>query len=175
MTTNEFCNQFEELRSPLMTFAVRLTHNKEDAGDLLQETMGKAFRHIESFKVGTNFRAWLVTIMRNLFINQYRKKKVRNMQIEPIDNHLYSLEKSGVSNGGESSMMVQEIYKAISNLDKGYSLPFQMHYQGYKYDEIAERLDVPLGTVKSRIFFARRALKEMIHRQFGDLHTAKAV
>lgn len=168
MTTNEFCDQFEELRNPLMTFAIRLTHNREDAGDLLQETMGKAFKHIETFKVGTNFRAWLVTIMRNLFINQYRKKKVRNMQIEPIDNHLFNLEKSGVSNGGESSMMVQEIHKAISKLDKGYSLPFQMHYQGYKYDEIAEYMNIPVGTVKSRIFIARQKLRVDVDRIYGN-------
>lgn len=168
MTTAEFCDKFEELRNPLMTFAIRLTHNKEDAGDLLQETMGKAFRHIESFKVGTNFRAWLVTIMRNLFINQYRKKKVRNMKFEPIDNHLFSLEKSGVANGGESNMMMQEIHKAINQLDHGYGIPFKMHYQGYKYDEIAEYMQIPVGTVKSRIFIARQKLRTDVDRIYGN-------
>lgn len=159
MTTIEFTQQFENLRHPLLTFALRLTRNQEDAFDLLQETMGKAFKHLGSFQVGTNFRAWVVTIMRNLFINQYRRKKVRNMQIEPIDNHLYSLERAGVSNTGESQMTINEINAVIDRLDINYSKPFRLYYQGYRYDEIADQMEIPIGTVKSRIFVARRKLR----------------
>lgn len=159
MTTIEFTQQFEELRHPLLSFAFQLTRNQEDAFDLLQETMGKAFKHIETFQLGTNFRAWLVTIMRNLFINQYRKKKVRNMHLEPIDDHLYSLEKSGVANSGESHMMINEINAIIERLDKSYSEPFKKYLYGYRYDEIADQMGIPVGTVKSRIFIARQKLQ----------------
>lgn len=162
MTTIEFSSQLQKLDNVLIAFAIRLTKDREEANDLYQETASRAFKHRQKFQVNSNFRAWMVTIMRNIFINQYRRKKVRKIYTEPLDDCMYALESSGISNSGEENMMMSELEGVIGRLDDTFSIPFIMHYQGYRYEEIAEKMNIPLGTVKSRIFFARQRLRKEV-------------
>lgn len=170
MSTIEFYNRFNEMTILLNSFAYKLTKNAEDARDLFQETAFRAIRNKEKFRPGTNFKAWLFTIMKNIFINDYRKKAKQKTIIDSTDNNYYI--NSGatiVANGGEANIFMKELQNMIAQLDDGVRIPFLMHYEGYKYQEIADEMELPLGTVKSRIFFARRDLKTMIKARYGRL------
>lgn len=169
MSTIEFKNQFDVLTSSLNAFAYNLTKNQEDAKDLYQETAFRAITNRDKFRPGTNFKAWSFTIMKNIFINNYRKKVKKNTIIDSTDNMYFINSGSTViDNDAERNILMKELNGMIESLDESIKEPFMMHYNGYKYQEIADDLDLPLGTVKSRIFFARKALKEMIHKQYGD-------
>jgi len=160
MTATEFSSEFQKWDNVLLAFANRLTKNSDDAHDLLQETALRAFRNKDKFELGTNFRAWAITIMRNTFINQYRRSKSKKaIKTEPIDDMLYSLENRSVGNSGESNITVQELHRLVETLGSNLSKPLLMHFEGYRYEEIGDELDIPVGTVKSRIFFARKKLK----------------
>ena len=170
MSNLEFNTQFTHLTSMLQAFAYNLTKNNEDAKDLFQETAYRAMTNREKFRPGTNFKAWLFTIMKNIFINNYRKKVKANTIMDATDNMYYI--NSGdtiVSNGGDTNIMLKELKGMIDHLEESIRIPFLMHYQGFKYQEIADHFDLPLGTVKSRIFFARQELKEKIRQRYGDL------
>ena len=162
MSTIEFNSHFDELQSRLLPTAYRLTHNLEDAKDLIQETAIRAFNNKDRFELGTNFRAWVTTIMRNTFINIYRKKKGRATSSEPSDSFIFINEGHTEDNAAGSNLMMTELEDIIRNLDITYRKPFLLFYQGYKYEEIAEQMNLPVGTVKSRIFFARKKLKEAV-------------
>jgi RNA polymerase sigma-70 factor (ECF subfamily) len=163
MSKLEFNNSFNELSGVLHSFAYNLTKNTEDAKDLYQETAFRAMTNKDKFRPGTNFKAWLFTIMKNIFINNYRKKTKSNTISDSTDNNFYINSGSvEISNGAEGNMLMKDLTRLIENLDNTIRIPFLMHYQGYKYQEIAEYLDLPLGTVKSRIFFARKELKDNI-------------
>jgi RNA polymerase sigma-70 factor, ECF subfamily len=151
----------------LHSFAYNLTKNGEDAKDLFQETAFRALTNRDKFRPGTNFKAWLFTIMKNIFINNYRKKVKANTIMDSTDN-LYYINSGSVviSNQAESNIMMKELKRMIEELDESTKIPFLMHYHGYKYQEIADHLDLPLGTVKSRIFFARKELKDVIHKRY---------
>lgn len=167
MTAIEFNSEFQRWNTVLLAFANRLTQNAEDARDLLQETAYRAFRNRDKFELGTNFRAWAITIMRNTFINQYRRKKSKKaINTEPIDDMLYTLENRCVGNSGEENITVAELNGLIADLGTTLSRPFMMHHTGYRYEEIAEELDIPIGTVKSRIFFARKKLKDYVEELY---------
>ena len=169
MSVIEFNTQFTSLTSLLNAFAYNLTRNVEDARDLFQETAFRALSNRDKFRPGTNFKAWLMTIMKNIFINNYRKKVKANTIIDTTENLFYlNSGKNTVENKAESQILMAEITKILNNLDNSLRRPFEMHYLGYKYQEIADELDLPLGTVKSRIFFARKALKERIEAKYGD-------
>jgi RNA polymerase sigma-70 factor (ECF subfamily) len=157
--------------SPLLhAFAYNLTKNQEDAKDLYQETAFRAMTNRDKFRPGTNFKAWLFTIMKNIFINNYRKKVKANTIMDSTDNMYYINSGSSIiNNDGESNIMMKELNKMIAALDDGIRIPFLMHYRGYKYQEIADHLELPLGTVKSRIFFARKELKEVIDRRYDGM------
>ena len=168
MSTLEFDNRLDEMSVKLNAFAYNLTKNVEDAKDLFQETAFRAITNREKFRTGTNFKAWLFTIMKNIFINNYRKKVKANTVMDSTDNMFYI--NSGnvmINNGAESNIMMQELSKMVSVLDDSIKIPFMMHYQGYKYQEIADELDLPLGTIKSRIFFARKELKDVIGARYN--------
>ncbi len=155
--------QLMEYRPSLDAFAYSLTKNVDDAADLFQETAMKIIKNGDKYNVGTNFRAWSYTIMRNIFINNYRKKKRRNLLIDSTDNDFYlNANQGSVTNTGESNMAFDEIMDCVESLSDDFKIPFLMRYEGYKYDEIANELGLPLGTIKSRIHFARKKLKEMI-------------
>lgn len=174
MSVLEFSNRFTELEALLLSFAVRLTKDQDDAQDLLQETAYKAFKYRKMYQPHTNLRAWLLTIMRNTFINEYRRKKRQQTQNDKTDNNFFI--NSGdlsVHNQGEGNIVLSEIESIVEALEDWMKIPFMMHYQGYKYEEIAENLDIPIGTVKSRIFFARKRLKKSIqHIYRADNMTA---
>lgn len=148
--------------SSLKSFALKLTSNTDDASDLFQDTVIRILANSEKFKEGTNFKAWSLTIMRNIFINDYRKRVRRNMIIDQTPNEYYI--NSGdrvVENEGEQNISIKELMGMVNTLPDDFRTPFMMAYEGYKYEEISEELDSPLGTIKSRIFFARKKLQKM--------------
>ncbi len=171
----EFNQNFQELTKSLNAFAYNLTKDGEEAKDLYQETAFRAITNRDKFRVGTNLKAWLFTIMKNIFINNYRKKSKANTIMDKTDN-LYFLNSSGIGieNGAGTNIMMKELKEMIKALDDSIRVPFEMHYIGYKYQEIADHLELPLGTVKSRIFFARRALKDKIEMLYGNHSTIRS-
>ncbi|NUO00782.1 MAG: RNA polymerase sigma factor [Saprospiraceae bacterium] len=169
MSQIEFNSRFHEISPLLQAFAYNLTKNTEDAKDLMQETAFRAMTNQDKFMAGTNLKAWLFTIMKNIFINNYRKKMKSNTIMDSTDNLYYINSGSTIiSNTGESNITMQELTGMLASLDESIRIPFMMHYQGYKYQEIADYLKLPLGTVKSRIFFARKELKDMIGKHYGQ-------
>lgn len=176
MSTLEFDSKFDSLTASLQSFAYNLTKNSEDAKDLFQETAFRAMTNREKFRPGTNFKAWLFTIMKNIFINNYRKRVKKNTIIDNTDNMFFI--NSGatiIDNDAGRNILMKELNKMIESLDDSIKKPFMMHYVGYKYQEIADQLELPLGTVKSRIFFARKALKAKIKNQYGDFNLVRQV
>lgn len=170
MSTIEFNQQFGQLSAYLQAFAYNLTKNGEDARDLYQETAFRALTNRDKFRPGTNFKAWLFTIMKNIFINNYRKKVKANTVFDSTDNQYYiNSGASQVINEAGSNIMMDELNGMVENLDASIRVPFLMHFQGYKYQEIADALELPLGTVKSRIFFARKALKSTVRDRYAEL------
>ena len=174
MSTIEFNQRLDALSTLLHSFAYNLTKNTEDAKDLYQETAFRVITNKDKFRPGTNFKAWCFTIMKNIFINNYRRKSKANTIIDSTDN-MYFINSGDaiISNDANSNILMDELKAMIVSLEDAIRVPFEMHYEGFKYQEIADELELPLGTVKSRIFFARRALKEMISKQFGDLHALR--
>lgn len=149
----------------LKPFAINLTRDSETANDLYQETLYKALANREKYHVGTNIRAWLFTIMRNIFINDYRRKaKQKTIFDNTPGEYLLNGKNNTVDNMAESNMRMQGIKKAVSELPEIFKTPFLLYFEGYKYNEIADVLEEPLGTIKSRIHFARKLLKEQISR-----------
>ncbi len=144
----------------LKNFALYMTKNRTEAEDLYQETVLKVLTKGHLFKENTNFKAWCATIMRNLFINGYRRKKQANVVLDYSNNNHYIDSGQTVDNTGEGTISYKELVHLINKLSKALSVPFLMRFRGYKYEEIAEALDLPMGTVKSRIFLARRQLKK---------------
>ncbi len=163
MATINFTETVVNLSFNLKPYAINLTKDMDDAKDLLQETIVRALNNKEKYAEGTNLKAWLFTIMKNIFINSYRRRAKRNIIIDTTDNMYYfNTGTEFVSNEAESSFIMEDIMEAINSLSDDYRIPFMMHYKGYKYQEIAEALLLPLGTVKSRIFFARKELKRQL-------------
>ncbi len=161
MSNGEFTNILLSNTEHLKPFAITLTKNAETAGDLIQETFYRAYVNKEKYNSGTNMKAWLYTIMRNIFINDYRRNVKQRYQVEkqfqPTTTH--------VLNTAGTELQVKEIQKAITKLPDIFKQPFVLFYNGYKYNEIAEVLNEPLGTIKSRIHFARKFLKTHIINQ----------
>lgn len=168
MSTIEFNNKIQNLASILHSFAYNLTKNTEDAKDLLQETTYRALFNRDKFQPGTNFKAWMFTIMKNIFINNYRKKIKANTILDTTDNQFYlNSGAHATGNAAEGSIMMKELNAMLSSLDDSIRVPFMMHFEGFKYQEIADELELPLGTVKSRIFFARKELKDKLLANYG--------
>ena len=165
MSSNEFKLSVVQFYEYLRPFALKLTQNTEQAQDLLQETMAKALSNAEKFREGTNLKAWLFTIMRNTFITHYHRVVKRNMAVDTTDTYQMSssFEKYTTSNRAINTFLKEDIDKAFDNLHYKYKTPFTMHYQGFKYQEIADILDIPIGTVKNRIHVARKELEGQLH------------
>ena len=159
MKQNEFNEKVSEESRPLTGFALKLTHNMEEAEDLLHDTMLKAFSNKEKFKEGTNLKGWLFTIMKNIFINKYRRAMKSKIFNDNTDNQFYLNSATNTTrNDGEGAMVLKDINTAIGRLSDNLRTPFMMSYNGYKYEEIADTLKIPLGTVKVRIHNARKEL-----------------
>lgn len=161
MASAKFQSNLMSLQSNLLNFAFMLTSNRDDAYDLLQDTTLKALDNEDKYAENTNFKGWVFTIMRNIFINNYRRS-VRSATIVDTTDNLYHLNLSQDSGfeSPEATYGANEITDAINEFADEYRIPFSMHVAGYKYNEIAEHMNLPLGTVKSRIFFARKKLQE---------------
>ncbi len=161
MASSKFQSNLMDLQANMLNFAYMLTSNRDDAYDLLQDTTLKALDNEDKYAENTNFKGWVFTIMRNIFINNYRRGVRAATIVDTTDNlyHLNLSQDSGIESP-EGSYGAAEITAAIGEFSDDYRIPFCMHVQGYKYAEIAEHMGLPLGTVKSRIFFARRKLQE---------------
>ena len=163
MTTNEFNDKLIEMNSNLRRFAMSLTADRNDASDLIQDTYLKAITFRNKFVDNSNLKAWVFTIMKNTFINNYRRSVKKNNLIDITKDPCYvnlSEDKGFVST--ESNYSAKEIIQAIESLDDEFKIPFIMHIEGYKYQEIAEKLNLKIGTVKSRIFFSRQKLMKIL-------------
>ena len=160
MATMDFGTEIMQYERILRPIAFNLTRSREATEDLVQDTFYRALSNVDKFAEGTNIKAWLFTIMRNIFINNYRKNQKRNTVTDTSDNqYLLNSTKSVERNGSERSFLAQDIDKAMAGVSKDFTEPFMMYHTGFKYQEIAEKLELPLGTVKSRIFFARKELQ----------------
>jgi RNA polymerase sigma-70 factor (ECF subfamily) len=163
MGSKNFHSKLLALQGNLLNFAYLLTSNRDDAYDLLQDTTLKALDNEDKYIDNVNFKGWVFTIMRNIFINNYRKVVRSATMIDQTDDlyHLNLPQESGLDTP-EGSFSASEITEAINSFSDDYRVPFSMHVSGYKYNEIAEKMNLPLGTVKSRIFFARQRLQKML-------------
>ena len=161
MGSAKFQSNLLNLQDKLLNFAYMLTSNRDDAYDLLQDTTLKALENEDKFAKNTNFKGWVFTIMRNVFINNYRRGMRTATIVDTTENlyHLNLSQDSGLETP-EGSLGTSEISDAINSFADEYRIPFSMHVAGYKYNEIAEQMNLPLGTVKSRIFFSRKKLQE---------------
>jgi len=153
MSATEFDQALVMHSDFLKPFAFGLTRDPHAASDLLQETLCRALANREKYSVGTNIRAWLYTILRNTFINDYRRKiKQRKPPPEQADSPFTA----------DEALQLKEIWAMVRELPQIFRNPFMLYFEGYKYAEIAEMLGEPLGTIKSRIHFARQLLKARI-------------
>jgi len=155
----------------LNTFAFHLTYNEENAADLVQETYLKAFKFIDKYEEGTNAKAWLFKILKNAYINDYRKKNKRPIQVD------YE-EVSGYHDGDDAPlasyfdlreelfdhMMGDEVTAAMNSLPEDFRTVILLcDIEDFSYEEISKIIDVPIGTVRSRLFRARNMLKEKLN------------
>ena len=163
MNTLQFQKKLMSIQENMMNFALMLTANRDDAEDLMQDTTLKVLDNREKFVDNVNFKGWVLTVMRNIFINNYHKV-VRTQTLVDQGVDLYNLEVVNESgfDSPDGSFQIQEITKVIESLNDDLKIPFSMYISGYKYSEIAEKLGLPLGTVKSRIFFARQELQKKL-------------
>ncbi len=163
MTALEFNYSVSKSSKSLRPFAMRLTKDVDEANDLLQDTMLKALMHRDKFTDGTNLKAWLYTIMKNTFITNYQRLVRKKTFIDTSDNLHYINTPSAVTvNQGLSTFAMEDINKALNSIDEDHSTPFMMYFRGFKYHEIAEKLNIPIGTVKNRIHLARKELKSQL-------------
>lgn len=163
MTAIEFNYALQTNTKTLKPFAMRLTKNYDDANDLVQDTLVKAFLNKDKYADGTNLKAWLFTIMKNTFITNYQRMIRKNTIIDTSDNlHYINSSDSIVQNDAFGNFANEDITKALEKLDDTYKEPFMMYFNGFKYHEIAEKVAIPIGTVKNRIHLARKELKDRL-------------
>ncbi|RZK82516.1 MAG: RNA polymerase sigma factor [Pedobacter sp.] len=164
-----FNTQICEHRPNLLQFALKFTRNEDDADDLVQDTLIKAIRYSGLYQEGTNLKGWLYTILRNTFMNNYRSSKRRLAVIETCEEINPAQLIHGASvNLGEDKFLKEDIFKAIKLVPSEYVVPFLRYFEGYKYHEIADELNIPIGTVKTRIFMARKHLKSYLKMYMGN-------
>ncbi len=170
MTTIEFNSLVQREGKTLRSYAYQLTRNVEDTNDLVQDTMLKALTYRTKFEDGTNLKGWLYTIMKNTFINNYRRMVKRNTFIDQTDNDYYlDTVAPAVKNDGDLKFMRKDIESAIEKLPMNLKKPLTMNFSGFKYHEIAAILHIPIGTVKTRIFVARRILRDSL-KTYGEMY-----
>lgn len=161
MRTANFAQDLLSVQTELLNFAYKLTADREEANDLLQETSLKALDNEEKYTAETNFKGWVYTIMRNIFINNYRKALRDQTYVDQTDNQYYLNQNFDIEGDStEGSYDLKEMRCIVNALPKEYRIPFSMYVSGFKYREIADKLGLPLGTVKSRIYFTRQKLQE---------------
>ena len=159
MSIMEFNSMVLNHSESLKPFAISLTRDHEEAKDLCQQTLYRAFAYRENYEQGTNIKAWLFTIMRNIFINDYRRNARKKNVLDTVK---YS--QTLYANSSEINLRLREIETAIYRLPSIFKTACLLYLQGYKYHEIALALNEPLGTIKSRIHFAKKVLQKQLHR-----------
>lgn len=159
MSTQEFNSLVLTNSEGLKPFAITLTKDQEAAKDLCQETLCKAFAYREKYEPGTNVKAWLFTIMRNIFINDYRRNNRKKVVMDAIAASVNPFVLSS-----ETMVRLKEINTAIYYLPSIFKTACLLYLDGYKYHEIAVALNEPLGTIKSRIHFAKKMLQKQIDK-----------
>ena len=168
MTAIEFNTRILNEKQSLKNFALSLTHNLDDALDLLQDTYAKAITYRNKFEDSTNLKAWLFTIMKNTFINSYRRSvKTRQIIQTNADIAMEKAFKNNYCDITESRLEEKYITTKIELLEEQYKIPFTRYYTGYKYEEIAQEMSLPLGTIKSRIFIARKILMKALDKSMN--------
>lgn len=172
----EFDKMVQNEVGPMKSLAMQLTRNVEDANDLVQETLLKAFRYKQHFVEGTNLKGWLFTILKNTFINNYRRMSKRKTFLDSTDNTFY-LDSTSLreENRGELTFIRKDLESAIAKLPDDIRYTFTRNMEGYKYHEIAEELTIPIGTVKTRIFVARRILRDYLSVYGKELGLCKTL
>lgn len=161
MRTANFAQDLLSVQTELLNFAYKLTADREEANDLLQETSLKALDNEDKYTAETNFKGWIYTIMRNIFIDNYRKALRDQIYVDQTDNQFYLNQNIDIEGDStEGSYDLKEMRRIVNALPKEYRIPFSMYVSGFKYREIADKLGLPLGTVKSRIYFTRQKLQE---------------
>ena len=161
MRTATFAQNLLNVQTELLNFAYKLTSDREDANDLLQETSLKALDNEEKYTAETNFKGWIYTIMRNIFINNYRKTLRDQTYVDQTDNLFYLNQNIDIeTDSTEGSYDLKEMRRIVNALPKEYRVPFAMYVSGFKYREIVDKLNLPLGTIKSRIYFTRQKLQK---------------
>lgn len=164
MSRAEFQYRLTSLQDMLKRFAYSLTNDWDDANDLLQDTMLKALNYQCKYRDENNFKAWVYTIMRNIFINDYRRKKRIGMVMESQSTAHNRVSDYHYSSNPHSALIYKQLSNAVNSLKDEYRLPLTMHQEGYKYQEIAEKMAIPMGTVKSRIFLAKDKLSKILNQ-----------
>lgn len=159
MSTQEFNSLVLNHAEGLKPFAITLTRDQETAKDLYQETLYKALAYRDKYTPGTNIKAWLYTIMRNIFINNYRRNGRKKMIVDALKNTQPQL-----ALASEIHVHLKEIRRAIHQLPAIFKTACLLYLDGYKYHEIAYALNEPLGTIKSRIHFAKKLIQKQIDR-----------
>lgn len=162
MSTIEFNRQLLGLRQQLYYFALGLTKDRDDALDLVQESVLRALTFREMFRESTNFKAWAFTIVKNTFINGHRRSVRKRQLLHSVEQHRGLPHTSPAAATSEALVIRGELERSLGALDEGFRKPFLMHHEGYKYHEIAEQMRIPVGTVKSRIHQARQRLQAML-------------
>jgi RNA polymerase sigma factor (sigma-70 family) len=163
MENMPFTNQINVYQQSLHNFAMSFTKNEEDANDLVQDTFLKAIGSHHLYTEGTNLKAWLYTILKNTYLNAYRRTTRRNKVLEVTDEFLsHQLVLSSATNRGVEQMVSEDITKAMKMLPDMYRTPFLKFFEGFKYIEIADELNIPIGTVKTRIHIARKILQNKL-------------
>jgi RNA polymerase sigma-70 factor (ECF subfamily) len=164
MTQLEFTHKIVGLNDTLQLFTRRFTNNKEESLDLVQDTILKALTYRDRFTQDANLKGWLFTIMRNTFINNYRKnQRAKTSHDNTKDLYYLNTEDTHTFNSPEAKYEYEDVWKNIDEIREELQTPFKMFLSGYKYHEIAEHLDIPLGTVKNRIFHARKEIQKKLN------------
>ncbi|MBX3008461.1 MAG: sigma-70 family RNA polymerase sigma factor [Melioribacteraceae bacterium] len=168
---SEFDSEIMPFKDALKSFALKMTNDIEDAEDLLQDTLLKAFRFFDKFEKGTNAKAWLFQIMKNTFINNYRKssKQPNKVDFDDVQNFYENIKADEVKiqhseNDAFSDVLDDEIVNALSILPDDFrTIVFLSDIEGYTYEEIADFMDCPIGTVRSRLHRARKMMYALLY------------
>jgi RNA polymerase sigma-70 factor (ECF subfamily) len=163
MTATEFDLKLAQMRPELRVFTRRFTRDREESLDLVQDTILKALTYRSKFREDTNLKGWLFTIMRNTFINNYRKNQKAKTNFDSTKDLYYlNVEDKHTFNRPAESMEFKEVWRNVNNVKDELLIPFKMYTTGYKYEEIAQHLNIPIGTVKNRIFHARKEIQKSL-------------
>jgi len=163
MSSTELSHQISSLHTVLRPLTRRFTSDRDESLDLVQDTLLKALTYQDKFREDTNLKGWLFTIMRNTFINDYRKnQRAKTSRDYTKDLHFLNVEDKHTFNEPAANFEYQNMWDHINSLRDELLIPFKMHTSGYKYHEIAIHQNIPIGTVKNRIFNARKEIQKKL-------------